>query len=118
MANNVDQYMINVELDKLYCIDMDDLNMGGSWDNDFLNYVEFDIYNCRDGVNYNAKNENCTTYEKMIENAGKDDCFEFEMFYPVVHYQPRNKTTPIFVKYTSYFYHLSRYSNKIDRIYL
>ena len=118
MANNVDQYMINVELDKLYCIDMDDLNMGGSWDNDFLNYVEFDIYNCKDGINYNAKNENCTTYEKMIEIAGKDDCFEFEMFYPVVHYQPMNKTTPIFVKYTTYFYHLSRYSNKIDRIYL
>ena len=118
MANNVNQYMINVELDKLYCIDMEDLNMGGSWDNDFLNYVEFDIYNCRDGINYNSKNENCTTYEKMIEIAGKDDCFEFEMYYPVVHYQPMNKTTPIFVKYTSYFYHLSRYSNKIDRIYL
>ena len=118
MANNVNQYMINVELDKLYCIDMDDLSMGGSWDNEFLNYVEFDIYNCRDGINYNAKNENCTTYEKMIEIAGKGDCFEFEMFYPVVHYQPMNKTTPIIVKYTSYFYHLSRYSNKIDRIYL
>ena len=44
MANNVNQYMINVELDKLYCIDMDDLSMGGSWDNEFLNYVEFDIY--------------------------------------------------------------------------
>jgi hypothetical protein len=29
-----------------------------------------------------------------------------------------NKTTPIFVKYTDYFYHLSRFSNKIDRIYL
>ena len=55
MANNVNQYMINVELDKLYCIDMDDLSMGGSWDNEFLNYVEFDIYNCRDGINYNMK---------------------------------------------------------------
>ena len=41
MANNVNQYMINVELDKLYCIDMDDLSMGGSWDNEFLNYVEY-----------------------------------------------------------------------------
>ena len=29
-----------------------------------------------------------------------------------------NKTTPIFVKYTNYFYHLSRFSNKIDRLYL
>ena len=118
MANNDNQYMINLELDKLYCIDMDDLNMGGSWDADFLNYVEFDIYNCRDGINYNEKNENCTTYKKMVEIAGKNDCFDFEILYPVVHYQPRNKTNPIFVKYTSYFYHLSRFSNKIDRIYL
>ena len=118
MANNANQYMLNLELDKLYCIDMEDLNMGGSWDSDFLNYVEFDIYNCRGGINYNPKNENCTTYEKIIEIAGKDDCFDFEMYYPVVHYQPMNKTTPIFVKYTSYFYHLSRFSNKIDRIYL
>ena len=35
-----------------------------------------------------------------------------------MHYQPMNKTNPIFVKYNSYFYHLSRFSNKIDRIYL
>jgi len=118
MANNSNHYMLNVDLDKLYCIDMEDLNMGGGWDSDFLNYIEFDIYNCRDVINYDANNENCTTYEKIIEIAGKDDCFEFEMFYPVVHYQPMNKTTPIFVKYTSYFYHLSRFSNKIDRIYL
>ena len=40
------------------------------------------------------------------------------MYYPVVQYQPMNKTTPIFVKYYNYFYHLSRYSNKIDRLYL
>ena len=92
--------------------------MGGSWNSDFLNFVEFDIYNCRGGINYNPKDENCTTYEKIIEISGKNDCFEFEMFYPVVHYQPMNKTTPIFVKYSSYFYHLSRFSNKIDRIYL
>ena len=118
MANNSNQYMLNIELDKLYCIDMEDLNMGGSWNSDFLNFVEFDIYNCKGGINYNPNNENCTTYEKIIEIAGKDDCFEFEMFYPVVHYQPMNKTTPIFVKYNSYFYHFSRFSNKIDRIYL
>ena len=118
MANNSNQYMLNVDLDKLYCLDIEDLNMGGGWDSDFLNYKEFDIYNCRSGINYDANTENCTTYEKIIEIAGKDDCFEFEMFYPVVHYQPMNTTTPIFVKYTSYFYHLSRFSNKIDRIYL
>ena len=29
-----------------------------------------------------------------------------------------NKTTPIFIQYENYFYHLSRFSNKIDRLYL
>ena len=29
-----------------------------------------------------------------------------------------NKRTPIFVSYSSYFYHFSRYTNKIDRLYL
>ena len=40
------------------------------------------------------------------------------MFYPVVHYQPMNKSMPIFVKYDNYFYHFSRFSNKFDRLYL
>ena len=29
-----------------------------------------------------------------------------------------NKKNPLFVKYKNYYYHLSRYSNKIDRLYL
>ena len=58
------------------------------------------------------------TYEKILEIAGQTNSFEVEIYYPVVHYQPINKTTPIFIEYTNYFYHLSRYSNKIDRIYL
>ena len=29
-----------------------------------------------------------------------------------------NKNNPLFVKYKNYYYHLSRYSNKIDRLYL
>ena len=118
MANNSNQYMIDVDLDKIYCIDMDDLSMGGSWDSDFIYYIEFDLYNCKNGINYDEGNENCTKYEELKRIAGNDNYFEFEMYYPVVHYQPMNKTTPIFVEYANYFYHLSRFSNKIDRIYL
>jgi len=118
MANNSNQYMIDVDLGQIYCIDMDDLEIGGSWDSDFIYYIEFDLYNCKDGLNYDEGNENCTTYEEIREIAGNDNCFDFEMYYPIVHYQPMNKTTPIFVEYVGYFYHLSRFSNKIDRIYL
>ena len=118
MVNYTDFYMIDVELDQLYCIDMEELKIGGNWYSEFLNYISFDIYACKNGIDYDEKNENCTTYEKYIEIIGNNNCYEFEMYYPVVRYQPMNKTIPIFIEYTNNFYHLSRYSNKIDRIYL
>ena len=118
MANNSDSYIINIDLGEIYCIDMDELDIGGNFDIDFVNYVEFDLFSCKNGIDYDENNTNCSSYEKIIEAGGNDNSFEFEMYYPVVHYQPMNKSIPIFVKYVNYFYHLSRFSNKIDRIYL
>ena len=118
MAKYADSFIIDIDLDQLYCIDMDELDMGGSWDSLFINYVEFDLYICEDGIDYDENNIKCRTYDEIIEAAQENNSFEFEIFYPVVQYQPMNKTNPIFVKYTNYFYHLSRFSNKIDRIYL
>ena len=118
MAKYTDSFIIDIDLEQLYCIDMEELDMGGSWDSLFINYVEFDLYICEDGIDYDEKNTKCRTYDEIIEAADENNSFEFEIFYPVVQYQPMNKTNPIFVKYTNYFYHLSRFSNKIDRIYL
>ena len=118
MVNNTDLFKIDIGLEQLYCIDMEELDMGGSWDADFLDLITFDIYTCKNGIDYNATNENCTTYDDLAKRAGENDCYEFEMYYPVVQYQPMNKTTPIFIRYYNYFYHFSRYSNKIDRLYL
>ena len=118
MINNSNIYELEMELDQLYCIDMEDIDVGGSWDSDFLNLITFDLYNCKNGIDYDENNKNCTKYEKIREIAGENNNFQFEMYYPVVHYHPLNKTYPIFVKYTNYFYHLSIFSNKIDRMYL
>ena len=118
MINNTDSFIIDVSLDQIYCIDMEYLDMGGNWDSDFVHYVEFDLYVCKNGIDYDENNVNCTSYETLINASQKDNSFEFEIFYPLVHFQPMNKTHPIFVKYNSYFYHLSRFSNKIDRLYL
>ena len=118
MINNSDTYELEIELDQLYCIDMEDIDVGGSWDSDFLNLITLDLYNCKNGIDYDENNENCTKYEKIREIAGENNNFQFEMYYPVVHYHPLNKTYPIFIKYTNYFYHLSIFSNKIDRMYL
>ena len=118
MINNSDLYMIDINIDQRYCIEMEDLDIGGSWDSDFLNLITLDLYNCKDGIDYDENNTNCTSYDKIDEISGDNNNFQFEIYYPVVKYQPMNKTNPIFIKYTNSFYHLSRYSNKIERLYL
>ena len=117
MVNRSNLYQINTSLDNLYCIDMEDLYMGGHWQADFIKYIEFDLYVCEDGINYNASDKKCTTYEKII-NSSLGNSYEMEIFYPLVYYQPTNKSFPIIIKYTSSFYHFSRYTNKIDRLFL
>jgi len=118
MKNNSERFIIDINLDQLFCIDMDDLDVGGSWDSDFLNLITLDLYNCKNGIDYDENNSNCTTYDKIKEIAGENNNLQFEIYYPIVNYQPMNKTNPIFIKYINYFYHLSRFSNKIDRLHL
>ena len=111
-------YILNVPLNKLYCIEMDDLEIGGSWTTDFLNYVGLDLFYCKDGIDYNETNPNCTSYEKLMDFAGAGNALELEIFFPEVQFQPANLSNPIIVKYNQYYYHLSRFSNRIDRLYL
>ena len=79
MANNTDSFILDIELDKLYCINMDDLEMGGNWDTDYVFYLQFDLYTCKNGIDYDEKNPNCSTYEKIIEAAGEDNSFSFAL---------------------------------------
>ena len=118
MINNSERYILDMNLDQLFCIDMNDLEVGGSWDSDFLNLVTLDLYICKDGIDYDEDNPNCTSYDKIEQLAGNNNNFQFEIYYPLVNYQSMNKTNPIFIKYLNYFYHLSRFSHKIDRFHL
>ena len=112
------EFLIDISFEDLYCIDMEDLNMGGSWNSEFLNYIRFDLYLCKDGIDYNETNVNCTSYNKFEELHGKDNNWFFELFYPVVQFQPTEPNIPILILYKTYYYIFSRYSNKLDRIYL
>ena len=56
MKNLGKEYILDIPLETLYCIDMEDLNVGGSWNTDFLNFIRFDLYMCKDGVDYNKTN--------------------------------------------------------------
>ena len=117
MKNLGKDFILNSNLDKLYCIDMEDLEMGGSWNSKFINYLRLDLNLCKDGENYNKNNSNCTHPEQLISFYGKDNNWFFELLYPTVQFQPNNRDKPIFVLYHSYYYGLKTNSNKVDRIY-
>ena len=118
MIHESNIYQINVPLNELYCIDMEDLDMGGTWITEFINYINFEIFYCEDGINYNETNLKCSTFNQIKNFIGNDNSLQFEIFYPVVQFQPTNKTFPVIVMYKNYFYHISKYVNKINRLYL
>ena len=107
-------HYIDASLNELYCMDFDNIELGGGWTTDFLNYLQFDIYICKDGINYNKNNENCSNFEKMKEK----DTWGIEYFYPIVEYQPTNYENPILVIYKNQFYNFSKYLSKEERMYV
>ena len=112
------EYILNVPLNEIYCIDMEDLEIGGSRITDFLNFVEFGLYFCKNGIDYNETNLNCTLYEKLMNLTGEGNSLKIEFYFPEIQFQPTNLTNPIIIKYSQFYYHLSRFLNRVDRIYL
>ena len=111
-------YLLHTNLDKLYCIDMDDLDMGGSWNSKFINYIRLDLNLCKGGINYSDNNTNCTKPEYLTSLYGEGNNWFFELLYPTIQFQPNNKKIPLFVLYNSLYYGLNTNSNKVDRVYL
>ena len=118
MANENNIYQITIPLNKIYCIEMDDLDMGGSFLTEFIHYLRFDIYYCQDGMNYNETNSKCSSFDKIMDYLGSNNSLEIDFYYPIVHFQPTNKTSPLIVIYKQHFYHISKYVNKIERLFL
>ena len=118
MKNLGKEHIIDIPIETLYCIDMEDLNVGGSWNTDFLNFIRFDLYMCKDGIDYNETNSKCTTYENLDKIIGGGESVFFELLYPVVQFQPTNINIPILLVYRTHYYILNKYSNKLDRLYL
>jgi hypothetical protein len=118
MAFKNDIYKIKIPLSELYCIDMDELDMGGSWITEFINYVQFDLYYCEDGINYDETNQKCTSYNEIINFIGQSNSLTIEFYYPIVQFQPTNIKKPVIVIYRQHFFHLSKYTSKIERIFL
>ena len=111
-------YYLDVPLNELYCSEIDNIELGGGWNADFLDYMEIDIYICKDGIEYDESNKNCTSYENLKSNYTKNNSWAFEYFYPIVEFQPTNYENPVLVIYKNHFYNFSNTINKEERMYI
>ena len=118
MKNLGKEFLLDINLSELYCIDMEDLNMGGNWNTDFLNYIRFDLYLCENGSDYNEASGKCTSFNEIEKKFGKDNSLFFELLYPMVQFQPTEEGTPLIILYQAYYYLFTKYTNKLDTIYL
>ena len=116
MANKTKEYKIDIPLNEIFCIDNDDFPWGGSWHGDILYYFEVNLYLCEGGIDFNSSDPRCSRMSDLLQHHNTSWLFEF--YYPVVQFEPTNKENPISVIYRSYFYRLSTYANKVERIYI
>ena len=116
MVNKSKNYIIDVDLNELYCIDDKYDIIGGSWGKKEIDYIEINLYLCKNGINYDELNPQCTKFNDLLKYHNTSWLFEF--YYPIVQYQPLNIKEPIDVVYRSYYYRLSSYAGKVERIYL
>jgi len=116
--NKSEIYYIDSSLDQLYCIEMDDIDIGGGWTSNFVSYIEFDLYLCKEGIDYDLNNPECTRYENISHYLGQNNSLMMSLYYPIVQFKANETINPMTVIYRERMYHISRYSNKIDRMYL
>ena len=116
MANKPDNYKIDVPLNELFCIEQDDILFGGNWNGNFINFIEIKLFLCEDGMHYNSSDPRCSNITKLYNKINSSLSFDF--YYPIVQFQPRNIKTPISVIYGNYFYRLSAFSHKLEKLYI
>ena len=107
-----------VDFDTLYCIDMDDLIMGGDWFHDFVYHIQMDFFLCEDGVNIGTEGKKCTDYDKLTKHIGSNNAWHIEIYYPQIQFKPKNKNNPLEIFYDSHFYNFNKLNTKVERLFL
>ena len=115
MINRSDLYKIDVPLNQLFCFD-NDILFGGNWNYNYLNYLEINLYLCEDGAPYNASDPRCSKLVNFIQDYNSSLLFDF--YFPTVQFQPNNLDKPVQIIYKNYYYRLSAYSYKIEKLYI
>ena len=107
-----------VDLSTLYCIDMDDLYMGGDYFHDFVYHIQLELFLCEDGVNYNTPGKKCTDVNELVKIIGENNSWHFEFYYPEILVKSQNKKNPIEIYYNNHYYNLNKLNTKVERLYL
>ena len=116
MVNKPEYYKINIPLNQLFCIDKDDILFGGNWNHEYLYYLEINVYLCEEGVQFNPSDPRCNKLEQFLQKLNSSLLFDF--YFPVVQFQPTNLNTPIQIIYKNYYYRLSSFNYKIEKLYI
>ena len=104
--------------DKLFCIDMDDLIMGGDYFNDFVYNVQLDFFLCEDGANIGTEGKKCTSEEELSKIINDDNAWHVELYYPEIQFNSKNALNPLEVYHNVHFYNLNILNTKVERLYL
>ena len=94
MINMPKNYLIDSSLNQLYCIDMDDLFMGGAFSSNSFYYIEFSLYICNNEIKTdNDNNTNCISYNF------NQNFLQIVFYYPILEFQQIDFETPINIRY-------------------
>ena len=116
---NIDYYQDTyVDFDTLYCIEMENEIMGGSYFDEFIYHIQMDFFLCEDGVNMGTKGKKCTDYNELTNHIGKDNGWHMELYYPEVQFKPKDQKNPIGIFYNTHFYNFNKLNTKVERLYL
>ena len=106
-----------VDFDSLYCIEMEDLIMGGDWFHDFVYHIQMDFFLCEDGADIGTEGKKCTDFNDLNELIGNGNAWHIEIYYPEIQLKSRSKKEPMQIFYNTHFYNFNQYNTKIERFY-
>ena len=116
MANKPENYRISVPLSELYCIEQEGVLFGGHWNSKFLNYIEIKVFLCDGDILFNSSDPRCKKTDDLLKSQNSSIIFDF--YYPVVQFQPRNLEIPIAIIYKNFYYRISTFSHKLEKVFI
>ena len=105
-------------LGEFYCIEWNNLLMGGSYASDFIYHIRIDFFLCEDGVNFGTEGKKCADFDELAKYIGDKNVWHIAIYYPEIQFNPRNKNNPMEIFYDIHFYNLNKLNTKVERFYL